>query len=277
MAAGDPVPYLAASAISAFATFPMWRLATIGQSGYELHASSALGRFLEAARPPWRGAFVVVAGMTWARATIFFGSDEGARCLRRRGWNSAAATALPPVLISAYVQIANQPFVRSSIMLQGDPQVRFAATSRLPNLAVLRHLHRTRGASAWWLGTGVGLSRTVPKYVAAIAAKDAMEKWLPLVGDDSSQAAASLRSVAKSVTAGTAGAVLTNPLDVLQNEMFKTEEGVSTCFRRLCREEGARWPLRGCRQNVMASAVPIAATIFLTDTFISWRASGETL
>lgn len=211
----------------------------------------------------------MVSGMTWARAAIFFGSDEGARFLRRSGCNTAVATALPPVLISAYVQVANQPFVRSSIMLQGDPQVSFAAASRLPNLEVLRHLRRTRGTSAWFLGAGIGVLRTVPKYVAAIVAKDAMDRILA-PADRGSPSAAAARSLKKSLASGIIGAVMTNPLDVLQNEMFKTEETAGNALRRLCRTEGCRWLVRGLYQNVVASAVPIAITIFLTDTFADW-------
>mmetsp|Transcript_89002 Transcript_89002/g.288245 ORF Transcript_89002/g.288245 Transcript_89002/m.288245 type:complete len:277 (+) Transcript_89002:36-866(+) len=270
MASADPLPYFAASAVSAFVTFPFWKAATIGQSGYALTASSAFGRLLEVVRPPWRGSLVVVSGMTWARAAIFFGSDEGARWLRQRGWSAAVATALPPTLISAYVQVANQPFVRSSVMLQGDPRVSFAAGSRLPNLEVLKHLRRTKGTGAWFLGTGVGIFRTVPKYVAAIVAKDAMDRLLAPV-EDATAAGSALRSAKKSVAAGVFGAVLTNPLDVIQNEMFKTEQGVTATCRRLCREESCRWLMRGIEKNVIASAVPIAITIFLTDAFANLR------
>lgn len=270
MAAADPLPYFAASAVSAFVTFPFWKAATMGQSDYALKAKSVLGRVWEVARPPWKGSLVVVSGMTWARAAIFFGSDEGARLLRRQGWGATISTTLPPMLISAYVQVANQPFVRSSIMLQGDPRVSFAATSPVPNLAVLRHLQRTKGMGAWFLGTGVGIVRTVPKYVTAIVAKDAMDKFLA-PADELSTYATVVRSAKKSMASGVVGAVLTNPLDVVQNEMFKTEEGVLPTVRRLCHQEGYRWCARGLQKNVVASAVPIAVTIFLTDTFAGLR------
>jgi len=272
MAAADPVPYFAASAVSTFVTFPFWRAAALGQSGHRLKASSALGQVWEVLRPPWRGSLVVVSGMTWARAAIFFGSDEGGRWLRRQGWSAASSTALPPLLISAYVQVANQPFVRSSIMLQADPQVSFAASSRVPNLAVLGHLRRTRGTGAWFLGTGVGVLRTVPKYVIAIAAKDAMERCLA-PAEHPGTVAATVRSAKKSIAAGSVGAVLTNPLDVVQNEMFRTEEGFRAVFRRLRADHGYRWLTRGLEKNIMATAVPIAMTIFLTDSFARRRDS----
>jgi len=268
--AADPLPYLAASAVSSTVTFPFWKAAVVGQSGYALTSTSALGRFWEAARPPWRGALVVVSGMTWGRAAILFGSDEGSRWLVRNGWGAIASTALPPVLISAYVQVACQPLMRSSIMLQGDPQVRFAAESRTPIIAVMRHLCRTKGVGALWRGTGVGLMRTVPKYVVTIAAKNAMEGLLPPA--DGGPGAVVVRSAKKGLAAGVLGSVITNPFDVAQNEMFKTEESLPATVRRLCREEGSRWMLRGCSKNVVASAMPMACTIFLTDAFssLSW-------
>ncbi|CAE8627031.1 unnamed protein product [Polarella glacialis] len=269
MVMADPMPYFAASAVSAFVTLPFWKAATIGQSGYALTATSALGRFWEASKPPYRGGFVVVSGKAWATAAIFFGSDEGCRWLRQRGWSHATSTLAPPLLISAYVQIANQPFVRSSIMLQGDPQVSFAHKSSNPNLAVLRHLWRTQGLSAIWLGTGVGLLRTVPKYVTAVVAKDALDNMLAPA--DKSAISLTLRSVKKSVVASVAGSVLTNPLDVVQNEMFKTGEGFLPTLRRLQRAEGSRWLMRGVEKNMLASAVPMALTICLTDAFMQWR------
>mmetsp|Transcript_72347 Transcript_72347/g.189604 ORF Transcript_72347/g.189604 Transcript_72347/m.189604 type:complete len:281 (+) Transcript_72347:118-960(+) len=273
----SPAPYLAASAVSAAVSFPFWRAATIQQAGYDgtlcasSSSSSALGRFWQAMRTPTRGALSVVVGMTWGRAAIFFGSEQGAQWLRRHGYGSTTATCLPPLFMSAYVQIASQPFVRSSVMLQGDPQVRFASTSRMPNVAVLHHLWRTRGASSWFLGVGVSLTRTVPKYVTAFVIKDLMDGVLEPV-DASDRASMALRSAKKAIAAGAVGATLTNPLDVVQSQMFRTEESFSSTVRRLCREEGFGWTVRGIQRNAVASAVPIAMTIFLTDAFTSWFA-----
>lgn len=263
----DPMPYFAASTVSSVMTFPLWKAAAIGQSGYALKAKSAFGRLWEAAMPPYRGGLVVVSGRAWAQAAIFFGSDEGSRWLRRQGWNGAVSLFLPPLVVSAYVQIANQPFVRSSIMLQGDPQVRFAQRSSSPTIAVIRHLWKTEGAGSLWLGTGVGIVRTVPKYVTAVVAKNFMEDLLPAHGGTSTI----LRSAVKSVAASVVGSVLTNPLDVLQNEMYKSGRGVLPTLQRLRLAEGQQWLLRGCGPNVFASAMPMALTIFLTDTFTQWR------
>ena len=46
------------------------------------------------------------------------------------------------------------------------------------------------------------------------------------------------RSAAKSVAAGIAGAALTNPLDVIRNEMFKFDETFGQTVARLLRTEG---------------------------------------
>jgi hypothetical protein len=46
------------------------------------------------------------------------------------------------------------------------------------------------------------------------------------------------RSALKAVAAGLAGAVLTNPLDVLRNECFKREQPVGQALKGLYRDEG---------------------------------------
>lgn len=74
------------------------------------------------------------------------------------------------------------------------------------------------------------------------------------------------------MTAGVAGAVLTNPFDAVRNEMFKTEEGLLPAVARMSRETGPRWLFRGCEKNLIAVAAPIASTIFLTDLFKTWTA-----
>lgn len=59
--------------------------------------------------------------------------------------------------------------------------------------------------------------KTVPKYMTAVVVKDFMEENLPHV-EPNDKAGHLYRSAAKSVAAGIAGAVLTNPLDVIRNE-----------------------------------------------------------
>ena len=54
----------------------------------------------------------------------------------------------------------------------------------------------------------------------------------------------------------------------LENEMFKFEESFGQTVTRLLRTEGWSFCLRGMQRNLVAVAVPIAMTIFLTDSLI---------
>lgn len=262
----DAAPYFAASGISAFICFPLWKAAAVSQSGFAMKSTSPARRYWEAAKPPWRGCLNVVFGMSWARAAIFYGSDRGKRCLEDLGYGVICSVSLPPMLISAVVQVCNQPFTRASVTLQ-DPKCELSLRqSWFPTVAVMRHLLETKGLGSWFVGTNAAVLKVVPKYLTAIVVKDFMEKRLR---QPESCAASTrlIRSVKKSATAGIAGALLTNPFDVLRNEMFKTEEPFGTTFRRLCRTEGSRWLYRGWDKNIMAVAMPIACTILLTDVF----------
>ena len=62
--------------------------------------------------------------------------------------------------------------------------------------------------------------KTVPKYMSAVIVRDWFEENIPkeLYGDVSNHHMQLCRMAMKSVTAGIAGAVLTNPLDVIRNE-----------------------------------------------------------
>merc|ERR1719482_2396018 len=107
--------------------------------------------------------------------------------------------------------------------------------------------------------------------MVAVVIKDYMGNWLAPV-DPKNKTATLIKSAKVAVTAGVAGAVLTNPLDVVRNEMFKTEEGMVTCAMRMSREDGFRWLGRGMQKNYVAVALPIASTIFLTDRLKAWMA-----
>ena len=55
-----------------------WKASAIAQSGFKIEGSNAFNRYIKAVlQPPYRGVFATVMGMTWARATIFYGSDYG--------------------------------------------------------------------------------------------------------------------------------------------------------------------------------------------------------
>lgn len=183
----------------------------------------------------------------------------------------ALATSLPAVAISTVVQVINQPIVRGTITIQ-DPK------SCHPNLSTaLAHIYRTRGVQGLWHGTSASVLKTVPKYVTAIWIKDVAQSLLPPptapVGTVEHRSQVIRRSAAKSIAAGVAGAALTNPLDVIRNEMFKTEEGPLQTTSRLLKQEGFSFALRGMARNILAVAVPIGMTIFLTDTIMFLRAA----
>eukprot|EP00930_Biecheleria_cincta_P032966 TRINITY_DN22831_c0_g1_i1.p1 TRINITY_DN22831_c0_g1~~TRINITY_DN22831_c0_g1_i1.p1 ORF type:complete len:278 (-),score=28.65 TRINITY_DN22831_c0_g1_i1:441-1274(-) len=262
----DAASYFVASGTSALLCFPLWKAAAVSQSGFVMKSTSPAWRYWEAAKPPWRGGLNVVLGMTWARAAIFYGSDRGKRSLQNLGYGVILSVSLPPMLISASVQVCNQPFTRASVMLQ-DPQCELSLRrSWFPTVAVMRQLLETKGLGSWFVGTSAAVMKVVPKYLTAVVVKDFMDKRLQQP-ESRATGAHLIRSVKKSATAGIAGALLTNPFDVLRNEMFKTEQGIGTTCRRLFRTEGARWLYRGWDKNMMSVAVPIACTILLADIF----------
>merc|ERR1719240_1207255 len=184
--------------------------------------------------------------------------------MKEAGYNQALSSTLPSLCMSAFAQTANQPFVRSSIMLQNPGEE--LARKAMPNIAMLQHLAATKGLGSWFTGLDAAILKTAPKYMVAVLIKDYMGEYLAPV-DPKDKTAVLLKQAKVAVTAGVAGAVLTNPLDVIRNEMFKTEEGMIPCAMRMSRETGASWLLRGMQKNYIAVALPIASTIFLTDRF----------
>eukprot|EP00752_Nemacystus_decipiens_P007367 g6588.t1 len=263
-----PECHFAASGVAAIINFPLWRAAAIGQSGFDRDRAEQrrnknfLRRYVDGLKPPYKGVAATIIGMTWARAFIFYGSDLGKRGLEERGHSSRLVTvALPPLVLSTMVQLINMPIIRASITIQNpDSKVSTVRES-------LREIYRNRGVSGLWHGTSAGVMKTVPKYCVAVTVKDYMERNLA-PADASDRWATLWRSAQKSVAAGVAGAALTNPLDVLRNEMFKTDLGVSEALAKLRREEGPAFAVRGMNKNLVAVAIPIAVTIFVTDVLV---------
>ena len=176
-----------------------------------------------------------------ARASIFWLSDYGHDVLLKNGFSASAATLSPPLLVSALVQVVNQPIVRSTVTLQ-DPKY------NLPNVfSSVRQIYFSHGIAGLWHGTTAGVLKTVPKYVTAIAIKDIMEENLPHPDPNSPTYDTDrlIRSLVKSATAGIAGAALTNPLDVIRNEQFKTHAGIRDTTRKLWNEMGVSFMTRG--------------------------------
>jgi len=208
-----------------------------------------------------------VFGMTYARASIFYFSDVGRAFLLKKGYSDATATVAPPLLVSTIVQVVNQPIVRATVTLQ-DP------SHHLPNVVQsIKYLYKHHGIAGLWHGTTAGVLKTVPKYCTAIAVKDYCEKVLPMPQNPNAPTYDRdmlVRSALKSITAGVAGAALTNPLDVIRNEQFKTHLGLRATVSHLYKEMGWSFMGRGLGKNMIAVALPVGCTIFFTDAFIQY-------
>lgn len=266
-----PFEYLLASAMAASINYPLWRASALAQSGFRVASSiapPALSPYLYAFAPPYKGMVATVLGMTWARAAIFWGSDRGKEIMLDRGIAHGIATVVPPLVVSTGVQCINMPIVRATITIQ-NPQ------SNIPNVwQSLKHIYlHNGGVSGLWHGTSAGILKTVPKYCTAIVMKDWMEEVLPRPNSDSPTYKSDClwRSAYKSAAAGVAGAALTNPLDVIRNEMFKTNQSLLQTVRSLNEELGVyKLATRGMGKNLIAVAVPVGCTIFFTDALIQY-------
>ena len=149
----DPVTYLTASGLAALINFPLWKAAAIGQSGFASQGTSLLASARILFGPPYKGVAATLFGMTWARAAIFYGCDVGKDALLSSGHSMAVASWLPSIVISTFVQVANQPIVRGTVTIQNP-------ASTHANLgAALADIYRQRGVSGLWHGTGLGLCR----------------------------------------------------------------------------------------------------------------------
>ena len=205
-----------ASTMAAVLNYPLWRASAIGQSGFRVVMSNStfssvhpsFQPFVYAFCPPYKGLLATVAGMSWARAAIFFGSDVGREMLLDRGYSNTTSTLVPPLVVSSCVQVVNMPLVRATVMLQ-NPQ------SSVQNIREsLKLIYSNHGLPGLWHGTSAGILKTVPKYCSAIFVKELLEEALPPVDPASPtrDKDALIRAAIKSSFAGVAGAILTNPL-----------------------------------------------------------------
>ena len=272
-----PLEYATASTLAAVMNYPLWRASALGQSGFRVannysqyNIPRSLEPYLYAFSPPYKGLSATVLGMSWARGAIFYGSDRGKEIMVAMGYSPNMAVIIPPLLVSSVVQIINMPLVRATVTLQ-NPE------SEIPNIREsMRQICRDHGVKGLWHGTIAGVLKTVPKYCTAIFAKDYISRILPPIDPTSTNRKRDelVRSAIKSSVAGVAGAALTNPLDVIRNEMFKTNLGFIDTCRALHREKnGYSWMGRGMMKNLIAVSLPVASTIFLTDVLIQYTNS----
>mmetsp|Transcript_11215 Transcript_11215/g.12862 ORF Transcript_11215/g.12862 Transcript_11215/m.12862 type:complete len:298 (+) Transcript_11215:318-1211(+) len=289
-----PECYFLASACAATFNYPLWKASAIAQSGFTTLPTSfserfgrrieVVDRFVSALSPPYRGAPFVISGMTWARAAIFYGSDIGRKKMNKLDIHPILSTTIPPLVLSSFVQCVNMPLVRASITMQNPKHIddpNFRTTFR-----ALKFLVREKGFFGLWHGLSAGIAKSVPKYCTSVVVKDVMEDQLPPA---ESRNQFLLRAMIKAVVAGVAGATLTNPMDVIRNEMFKTDKSLIETIHSLRVAEvekivslrGANepvsvlssmsWVSRGLGPNLIAVSIPITITIFLTDVFIGFK------
>ena len=83
----QPDCYFAASALAAVVNFPLWKASAIAQAGFNTTGSGVVEKYFVALRPPYKGVLPTMAGMTWARAAIFWGSDSGKEYLIKHGFS----------------------------------------------------------------------------------------------------------------------------------------------------------------------------------------------
>jgi hypothetical protein len=268
-----PLEYFCASTLAAVVNYPLWRASALGQSGFRVvgahYSFPAMAPYLYAFSPPYKGMIATVMGMSWARAAIFYGSDRGKEVLESMGVSNTVSTVLPPLFVSTLVQCVNMPLVRATISLQNpESSVRNIRES-------LRQIYLSHGIAGLWHGTSAGILKTVPKYCTAIGVKNYFEYCLPEIDPQSQTKDRDklIKSAIKSSAAGVAGAVLTNPLDVIRNEMFKTNLGLFDAIKALHKELGWDFLVRGMSKNIVAVSIPIASTIFFTDAFIQYTSS----
>ena len=255
-----PLQYFGASAIAALLNYPLWRASAIGQSAFNVpkykYFSAAMAPYIFAMLPPYKGAIATVFGMTWARAAIFYGSDAGRDyLLTAHQCSEEFSIVFPPLIVSTLVQFINMPVVRATVTIQ-DP------SSKIPNVwTSIKYIYASHGLKGLWHGTSAGILKTVPKYCTAIIVKDLMEVYMTkpnadLLTKEQYKYQALSNSAIKSITAGIAGAVLTNPLDVIRNEMFKTNQSFIQTTKQLYDTTRYQFLVRGMGKNVVAVALP---------------------
>jgi Mitochondrial carrier protein len=263
-----PYQYFGASAIAALLNYPLWRASAIGQSGFHVpryaNFPSSMAPYIFAMSPPYKGAIATVFGMTWARAAIFYGSDAGRDYLQNTySCSEEFSIVFPPLIVSTVVQFINMPVVRATVTIQ-DP------ANALPNVwSSIKFIYTSHGIKGLWHGTSAGILKTVPKYCTAIIVKDFMEVYMHrpdpiLLSKEQYKFEILKNSAIKSATAGIAGAVLTNPLDVIRNEMFKTNQTLTQTVRHLYCTTGYQFLWRGMGKNVVAVALPGVLEQFCT-------------
>ena len=221
--------------------------------------------------------------MTWSRSFIFYGSDIGKRQLIKLGYTGTITSVMPALCLSGMAQCINNPIFRATIILQ-DPKCQM---KNVPES--LTYIFKKGGIRALWHGTSAGILKTAPKYASAVLVKDLVEEFLikqeeklkdknrmnginsdfNYKGEVSNKEKRRMqrlqRASIKSIAAGLAGAMITNPFDVIRADMFKSDRKFSNSFRYLWKNHGIFFVVRGLDKNMIAVTVPVTITLFVAD------------
>ena len=224
--AGSPEVYFAASGCAAIVNYPLWKASAVAQSGFDARLGVE-GRLRSLLAPldahAYKGLIPVVSGMTWARAVIFYGSDRGAAALRAAGARDPLLTTLPRPPSSSSARRVQLDATSRSCAAGHDPGPPRARTRACP-----RRCARST-ARAGSRGCGAARRRACSRRCPSTARRSrSRNSWSTgcraRARGGRARALRGARALGgRSCAAALAGAVLTNPLDVIRNEMFKTD------------------------------------------------------
>lgn len=280
---GDADCHYIGAFTAAVINFPVWRATTICQL-IEVEGASSFQKFVNAlSRPPFRGTFATLFGMTWSRGTIFYGSDFGKQYMKDNGFSGPITSIIPPLVVSAVVQVLNTPLLFGTIALQNPHTIENSVLDYVENIV------KEYGYRGLFGGAIPGIIRNSPKYAAIVAINDYLDEELPLLlrsyfpdiardgtlADGSSRLEITTLAV-KSVAAGVGGAVLTNPIDVIHGECLRL--GSSNPVRAvgsLLQTQGPLFFARGVLGSVVSVALPVSITIYVSDVMKKWKYAEE--
>ncbi|MFT5170316.1 MAG: hypothetical protein ACI9BD_000083 [Candidatus Marinamargulisbacteria bacterium] len=251
---------LGAVSIASVGAFPLWRDAARKQSGLVSSGDTARQRLHQSLKGPYKGMGATVSGMVFSRTMIFAGSSAVTPQIEAMGVTPVTAAGVSASVFSGIVSYTNHPIVRATIQLQ-SPDSPYANTWQ-----ALRGIYQSEGVAGLYRGVVPSAFKAMPKYGISLMAKKALETQHQLRHPAEPESLGF--SGMKAAISGGLGAALTNPLDVLRNETFKPASLGKSYWKigsDLFQKEGWGALTRGAGANIKATAIPIAASIFLID------------
>ena len=242
--------------------------------------------------------------MTWSRSFIFYGSDIGKRGMMKMGYNGSITSVIPALCLSGMAQCINNPIFRATIILQ-DPKCQMKnvpeSLTYIYKKGGIRGLWHGTSAGIMKTAPKYASAVLVKDLVEDLLIKREQKtdkhnkntdtpliterKAKELRKDDQGLSRNNninetfnpekkrfrrlQRASIKSIAAGLAGAMITNPFDVIRADMFKSDRKFSNSFRYLWKTHGIFFVIRGLDKNMVAVTVPVTITLFVADTLES--------